>query len=146
MQRSLGSVRLFRVHDHVKMSDNEVNFGGKLGCAISETVDHMAIPFGSLVLLRNQCSLSTSRPRKNLWALNSSATPDQALLFEGIRGPYVFDSIAKHGALLLLFFRYWVGHRPDGQISIVIASQQRNPWSAETILQTSESTARILLN
>jgi hypothetical protein len=61
MQRSLGLVRLFRVHDNVKMSDNDVEFGRKLGCAISGTVEHMTILFGSLVLLRTWCSLSKSR-------------------------------------------------------------------------------------
>jgi hypothetical protein len=77
--------------------------------------------------------------------LNSPATPDQALVFEGLRGPYQFYCVAKRGTLLLLFLGGCLGDAEDGQTSIVYASRQLKIWNAETLLETSESTTQILL-
>jgi hypothetical protein len=74
-----------------------------------------------------------------------SHSPTNFSSSKGSRDPYQFDCVVKRGALLLLF-EDRVRDAEDDQTSIIPVCQQWNTWSAEALLETSESTAQILLN
>jgi len=118
----------------------------RIGCAISAkgcwfSVGKYENFFESGILHRRQHQGKNYEP----WTLQP--LPTSLSSSKELRDPYQSDCVVNRSALLLLFFEDQVRDAEDGQTSIVpVGRQWNNTWSAETLLEASESTAQIMLN
>jgi hypothetical protein len=117
----------------------------KSGAPLVET--HAGFPLGSLGTSSAPACFIEGNTKEETMSLELfSHSPTNFSSSKGLRDPYQSDCVVNRGALLHLFFEDQVRDAEDGQTSIVPVGRQWNTWSAETLLEASESTAQIVLN